>query len=148
MEIYEEEGTNAGVRASVGGAKFELVGYAEYAYEIVGADNSIKSPPFREKRGMRPLFVRKLPSAPTTTNWALALSCSIRSSTPRGFAAARHIVLEVAENNEEALRFYRKRNFQKLDAAIFPVAQTGHGRRPSQPAQAPAKNRRKAMRRD
>jgi ribosomal protein S18 acetylase RimI-like enzyme len=30
-----------------------------------------------------------------------------------------HIVLEVAENNEEALRFYRKRNFQKLDAAVF-----------------------------
>jgi ribosomal protein S18 acetylase RimI-like enzyme len=30
-----------------------------------------------------------------------------------------HIVLEVAENNEEALRFYRKRNFHKLDAAIF-----------------------------
>jgi ribosomal protein S18 acetylase RimI-like enzyme len=30
-----------------------------------------------------------------------------------------HIVLEVAENNEDALKFYRKRNFQKLDAAIF-----------------------------
>ena len=30
-----------------------------------------------------------------------------------------HIVLEVAENNEPALRFYRKRGFVKLDAAIF-----------------------------
>ena len=30
-----------------------------------------------------------------------------------------HIVLEVAENNEEALKFYRKRSFVKLDAAIF-----------------------------
>jgi ribosomal protein S18 acetylase RimI-like enzyme len=28
-------------------------------------------------------------------------------------------VLEVAENNERALKFYRKRNFIKLDAAIF-----------------------------
>jgi ribosomal protein S18 acetylase RimI-like enzyme len=28
-------------------------------------------------------------------------------------------VLEVAENNEDALRWYRKRNFYKLDAAIF-----------------------------
>ena len=28
-------------------------------------------------------------------------------------------MLEVAENNEEALKFYRKRNFVKLDAAIF-----------------------------
>ena len=30
-----------------------------------------------------------------------------------------HLVLEVAENNEHALRFYRKRGFVKLDAAIF-----------------------------
>ena len=30
-----------------------------------------------------------------------------------------HIVLEVAENNEPALKFYRKRNVQKFDAAIF-----------------------------
>ena len=30
-----------------------------------------------------------------------------------------HIVLEVAENNEWALKFYRKRNFVKLNAAIF-----------------------------
>ncbi len=30
-----------------------------------------------------------------------------------------HLVLEVAENNKNALRFYRTRNFQKLDAAIF-----------------------------
>ena len=30
-----------------------------------------------------------------------------------------HIVLEVAENNEQALKFYRMRNFFKLDAAIF-----------------------------
>ena len=30
-----------------------------------------------------------------------------------------HLVLEVAENNENALRFYRTRNFYKLDAAVF-----------------------------
>ena len=30
-----------------------------------------------------------------------------------------HLVLEVAENNENALHWYRKRNFNKLDAAIF-----------------------------
>jgi hypothetical protein len=30
-----------------------------------------------------------------------------------------HLVLEVAENNENALRFYRTRSFYKLDAAIF-----------------------------
>lgn len=30
-----------------------------------------------------------------------------------------HLVLEVAENNENALAWYRKRGFRKLDAAIF-----------------------------
>ncbi|MFI5300772.1 MAG: GNAT family N-acetyltransferase, partial [Polyangiales bacterium] len=30
-----------------------------------------------------------------------------------------HLVLEVAENNENALKFYRARSFYKLDAAIF-----------------------------
>jgi hypothetical protein len=30
-----------------------------------------------------------------------------------------HLVLEVAENNETALAWYRKREFKKLDAAIF-----------------------------
>ena len=32
-------------------------------------------------------------------------------------------MLEVAENNEHALSWYRKRGFRKLDAAIF-LAQT------------------------
>jgi hypothetical protein len=30
-----------------------------------------------------------------------------------------HLVLEVAENNDHALSWYRKRGFRKLDAAIF-----------------------------
>jgi hypothetical protein len=30
-----------------------------------------------------------------------------------------HLVLEVAENNDRALAFYKKRAFKKLDAAIF-----------------------------
>src|SRR5262249_10469370 len=30
-----------------------------------------------------------------------------------------HLVLEVAENNEAALAWYRRRTFYKLDAAIF-----------------------------
>ena len=29
------------------------------------------------------------------------------------------LVLEVAENNENALNWYKKRDFKKLDAAIF-----------------------------
>jgi hypothetical protein len=30
-----------------------------------------------------------------------------------------HLVLEVAENNRDALSFYKRRNFYRLDAAIF-----------------------------
>ena len=30
-----------------------------------------------------------------------------------------HLVLEVAENNDRALEWYKKRSFKKLDAAIF-----------------------------
>jgi hypothetical protein len=30
-----------------------------------------------------------------------------------------HLVLEVAENNRAALTFYKRRSFQRLDAAIF-----------------------------
>jgi hypothetical protein len=33
-----------------------------------------------------------------------------------------HLVLEVAENNEKAVNWYRKRGFRKLDAAIFMAA--------------------------
>lgn len=33
-----------------------------------------------------------------------------------------HLVLEVAENNERALDWYKKRSFRKLDAAIFMAA--------------------------
>jgi ribosomal protein S18 acetylase RimI-like enzyme len=32
------------------------------------------------------------------------------------------LVLEVAENNENALSWYKKRGFRKLDAAIFMAA--------------------------
>jgi hypothetical protein len=30
-----------------------------------------------------------------------------------------HLVLEVAENNDRALEWYKKRSFKKLDAAVF-----------------------------
>ena len=44
-------------------------------------------------------------------------------ATPRRELRVTDLVLEVAENNELALAWYRERNFRKLDAAIF-VAQT------------------------
>ena len=41
------------------GGKFDLVGYAECAYEILGSDNWMNHRYF-EKRGMRPLFVEEV----------------------------------------------------------------------------------------
>jgi hypothetical protein len=40
-----------------------------------------------------------------------------RAELSRGTTGTRHRVRD--ENNESALAFYRKRNFYKLDAAIF-----------------------------
>ena len=39
LEIYEEDGIEQLVFEIKRGAKFELAGYAEYAYEIVGSDS-------------------------------------------------------------------------------------------------------------
>jgi hypothetical protein len=47
-----------------------------------------------------------------------------------------HLVPEVAENNESALRFYRGRHFFELDATFFLAKNDRQGRR----ALTPAKN--------
>jgi hypothetical protein len=51
-----------------------------------------------------------------------------------------HLVLEVAENNKGALQFYRRRQFQKLDAAIFMAKRVASDDEllPPRPAQARA----------
>ena len=59
FEIYEEEGIEQLLFEVRKGGKHELVGYAEYAYEIVGSDNWMNERYF-EKRDMRPLFVQEL----------------------------------------------------------------------------------------
>jgi len=94
------------------------VGYAECTVEITGSDNWI-NPRYFEKRGMRPMFVDEL-----------AVHTKVQGRGVGGFmleqlqhlARSRgctHLVLEVAENNRDALAFYKRRNFQRLDAAIF-----------------------------
>src|SRR4029079_4128556 len=59
LETYEEEGVEQLVFEFKKGGKFELVGYAEYAYEILGSDSWMNHRYF-EKRGMRPLFVEEV----------------------------------------------------------------------------------------
>ncbi len=118
LEIYEEDGIEQLVFEIKRGTKFELVGYAEYAYEIVGSDSWMNYRYF-EKRGMRPLFVEEIAVHPNYHTRGIGTYMFEQIEHAARLRGCTHIVLEVAENNEEALRFYRKRSFQKLDAAIF-----------------------------
>ena len=118
VEIYEDEGVEQLRVRDQARRQVELVGYAEYAYEIVGSDNWM-NPRYFEKRGMRPLFVEEIAVHPDYHGIGIGSFMFEQIEHAAQLSGCTHIVLEVAENNEEALRFYRKRNFQKLDAAIF-----------------------------
>lgn len=118
LEIYEEEGIEQLLFEIKREAKFELVGYSEYAYEIVDSDSWMNHRYF-EKRGMRPLFVEEIAVHPDYHGLGVGSFMFEQIEHAARLRGCTHIVLEVAENNEEALRFYRKRHFHKLDAAIF-----------------------------
>lgn len=118
LEVYEEEGIEQLLFEVRRGAKYELVGYAEFAYEIAGADNWMNHRYF-EKRDMRPLFVDELAVHPDYHGLGVGAFIFDQIEHAARLRGCTHIVLEVAENNERALRFYRARNFHKLDAALF-----------------------------
>ena len=113
-KTYEEEG----VEQLVFEVGDDIVAYAECAHEVVGSDNWINEAYF-ERRNMRPLFVEELAVHP---DWngrgvgSFVLEQLHHLAKVRGLT---HLVLEVAENNEHALTWYRKRGFRKIDAAIF-----------------------------
>ena len=118
MESFEQEGIEQLVFEVKRGAKYELIGYAEYAYEIVDADSWMNHRYFA-RRGMRPLFVEEIAVHPDYHGMGVGSFMFEQIEHAARLRGCTDIVLEVAENNAEALRFYRKRNFQKLDAAIF-----------------------------
>jgi ribosomal protein S18 acetylase RimI-like enzyme len=118
FEIYEEEGIEQLLFELKKGAKYELVGYAEFAYELVGSDNWMNQRYF-EKRSMRPLFVEELAVHPDYHGLGIGSFMLEQVEHAARLRGCTHMVLEVAENNEQALKFYRTRNFFKLDAAIF-----------------------------
>ncbi|MEZ5843507.1 MAG: GNAT family N-acetyltransferase [Hyphomicrobiaceae bacterium] len=118
LAIYEKEGVEQLVFEIRQSGKHELVGYAEYTFEIAGTDNWMNHRYF-EKRGMRPLFVEEIAVHPDHHGQGIGSFMFEQIEHAARLRGCTHIVLEVAENNEEALRFYRKRYFQKLDAAIF-----------------------------
>ncbi len=114
LETYEEEG----VEQLLFTVDRSIVAYAECTFEIVGKDTWV-NPAYFERRDMRPLYVEELAVHP---DWGgrgvggFVLEQLQHLARVRGLT---HLVLEVAENNEHALTWYRKRGFRKLDAAIF-----------------------------
>ena len=118
FETYEQEGVEQLVFELKRDGKTQLVGYAEFAHAIVGDDNWMNHRYF-EKRGMRPLFVEELAVHPDFHGMGIGSFIFEQIEHAARLRGSTHIVLEVAENNEHALKFYRGRSFQKLDAAIF-----------------------------
>lgn len=114
VETYDDEG----VEQLVFEVGDDVVGYAECAYEVTGSDNWI-NPRYFESRDMRPLFVEELATHPAYQGRGVGGFMMEQLEHLARMHGCTHLVLEVAENNENALAFYRRRSFTKLDAAIF-----------------------------
>ncbi|MEO8551334.1 MAG: GNAT family N-acetyltransferase [Kofleriaceae bacterium] len=116
-EIFEEEG----IEQLVFETGDDIVAYAECSYEVTGSDNWI-NPRYFEKREMRPLFVDELAVHPLYHGKGVGSFALEQLHHLARVHGLNHLVLEVAENNERALSWYKKRSFKKLDAAIFMAA--------------------------
>jgi ribosomal protein S18 acetylase RimI-like enzyme len=114
FDIYDDEGTEQ--------LLFEvdrrIVGYAECAFDT-GRDDSWINPRYFERRGMRPMFVEEIAVHPDSQGTGVGSFMLEQLEHLARLRGCTHLVLEVAENNEDALRWYRKRKFHKLDATIF-----------------------------
>jgi ribosomal protein S18 acetylase RimI-like enzyme len=120
-EIYEEEG----IEQLLFEVNDEIVAYAECSYEVTGSDNWI-NPRYFEKRDMKPLFVDELAVHPDWSGRGVGSFAMEQLHHLARVHGLNHLVLEVAENNERALAFYKKRDFKKLDAAIFMAVEVDH----------------------
>lgn len=118
LEVYEEEGVEQLLFEATIAKKVIIVGYAECAFEIVGTDNWMNQRYF-SNRDMRPLYVEELAVHPELQGQGIGAFLLEQIEHLARVRGCTHLVLEVAENNDNALKFYRSRNFYKLDAAIF-----------------------------
>jgi ribosomal protein S18 acetylase RimI-like enzyme len=118
LEVYEEEGIEQLLFEAKIAKKDVIVGYAECAFEIVGSDNWMNQRYF-SSRDMRPLYVEELAVHPELQGQGIGAFVLEQIEHLARVRGCTHLVLEVAENNENALKFYRTRNFYRLDAAIF-----------------------------
>ncbi len=129
MEVYDTEGVEQ-LLFEVGS---DIVGYAECSYTTGGGD-SWMNPRYFDKRGMRPLYVDELASHPSYQGRGVGSFMLEQLQHIARAHGCTHLVLEVAQNNKHALTWYHKRNFYRLDAAIF-LAQ----RVPTEPELLPAR---------
>jgi len=113
-EVFEEEG----IEQLIFEVENDIVAYAECSYEVTGSDNWI-NPRYFEKREMNPLFVDELAVHPEWSGKGVGSFVLEQLHHLARVHGLNHLVLEVAENNDRALSFYKKRAFKKLDAAIF-----------------------------
>ena len=118
LEVYEEDGVEQLLFETIVGRKAVIVGYAECAYEIIGDDSWINLRYF-ENRDMRPLFVEEVAVHPAYQGQGVGSFVLEQVEHLGRLRGCTHVVLEVAENNKNALHFYRIRHFHKLDSAIF-----------------------------
>src|SRR4051812_5566469 len=118
LEVYDEEGVEQLLFETKIAKKDVIVGYAECAFEITGSDNWMNKRYF-ESRDMRPLYVEELAVHPELHGQGIGAFLLEQIEHLARVRGCTHLVLEVAENNENALKFYRTRNFSRLDAAIF-----------------------------
>lgn len=133
LDIYDEEG----IEQLLFEAGKSIVGYAECTFDTDG-EGSWLNPRYFEKRGMRPMFVEEIAVHPDYQGAGVGGFMLEQLHHIARLRGCTHLVLEVAENNEEALRWYRKRSFYRLDAAIF-LAQ----RIPTEPELLPPRRLRK-----
>jgi len=118
LEVYDDESVEQLLFELVRGKDTEIVGYAECAIGIGGADNLMNEAYF-EKREMRPLVVDELAVHPAYQGRGIGSFILEQLDHLARVRGCTHLVLEVAENNGPALRFYHSRNFYRLDAAVF-----------------------------
>jgi ribosomal protein S18 acetylase RimI-like enzyme len=118
LERYEEKGVEQLLFVTKVAGKEKIVGYAECAEAIIGADSWMNGRYFRN-REMTPLYVEELAVHPDFQGRGLGSFVMDQLEHLARVRGCTHLVLEVAENNDNALRFYKARSFTKLDAAIF-----------------------------
>lgn len=118
LEVYDEEEVEQLLFEVQRDGRWEIAAYAECTLEAAASDNWI-NPRYFGKRDMRPLFVEELAVHPELQGRGIGVFALEQLEHLARLRGATHLVLEVAENNRDALAFYRSRAFYELDASIF-----------------------------